>query len=397
MLDDGQPQAGAAGGFAPALIHPVKALKHTGLRFFRDADAVVFHGEGAVAVPGAGGNDLDFAAGAVVADGVVAQVLAQLVQQAAAAQHGSALAQIGEGDKGTLGVDFLPLHALSGDLQQINRLHREGRTGLTDIVQIGQLQDIVDQLDHPGCFHMDLPGKIRDVLGLCNACFNELCIAGDAGKRRFELMTDIGRKLLPHFFIVLPQQAVRMDALCKRNELFVGHIVLDAVKIIRHLQHRLHKAFGQQPGHECSRGHHQHTAQDDGGDGIIVDRPGRLRILSYAQDLAAGEQESVVIGFISGGLGIAAVAPDPALHGLLDLRAGEMIFQRLCRGGFKQNIAVRVNERDAQAAGAVCTELPRVTGKTIPGGYQIRFVLHCRPDLCAERLMEYKNTECCRA
>ena len=35
---------------------------------------------------------------------------------------------------------------------------------------------------------------------------------------------------------------------------------------------------------ECSRGHHQHTAQDDGGDGIIVDRPGRLRILSYAQD-----------------------------------------------------------------------------------------------------------------
>ena len=41
VLDDGQPQAGAAGGFAPALIHPVKALKHTGLRFFRDADAVV--------------------------------------------------------------------------------------------------------------------------------------------------------------------------------------------------------------------------------------------------------------------------------------------------------------------------------------------------------------------
>ena len=26
VLDDGQPQAGAAGGFAPALIHPVKPL-----------------------------------------------------------------------------------------------------------------------------------------------------------------------------------------------------------------------------------------------------------------------------------------------------------------------------------------------------------------------------------
>ena len=38
----------------------------------------------------------------------------------------------------------------------------------------------------------------------------------------------------------------------KGNELFVGHIVLDAVKIIRHLQHRLYKAFGQQPSHERS-------------------------------------------------------------------------------------------------------------------------------------------------
>ena len=188
-----------------------------------------------------------------------------------------------------------------------------------------------------------------------------------------------------------------MDALRKGDQLLVRNIFLNVFEVVRHLQNRLHKAAGQQPGHDGGGSHHQHTAQDDGGDGIIVDRPGRLRILRYAQDLAAGEQESVVIGFISGGLGIAAVAPDPALHGLLDLRAGEMIFQRLCRGGFKQNIAVRVNERDAQAAGAVCTELPRVTGKTIPGGYQIRFVLHCRPDLCAERLMEYKNTECCRA
>ena len=64
---------------------------------------------------------------------------------------------------------------------------------------------------------MDLPGKIRDVFGLCNAGLNELCIAGDAGKRRFELVADIGRKLLPHLLVVLAQQAVRVDALWQRE------------------------------------------------------------------------------------------------------------------------------------------------------------------------------------
>ena len=71
VLDDSQTQTSAAGGLAAALVHPVEALKDAGLRLLRDADAIVLHGQSAVTVPGAGRDDLDLAAGTVVADGVV--------------------------------------------------------------------------------------------------------------------------------------------------------------------------------------------------------------------------------------------------------------------------------------------------------------------------------------
>ena len=76
MLDDGKPKPGAAGGLAAALIYPVKALEHAGLCFPRDTDAVIGYGQSAVSVPAACGNDLHLAARAVVADGVIAKVLA---------------------------------------------------------------------------------------------------------------------------------------------------------------------------------------------------------------------------------------------------------------------------------------------------------------------------------
>lgn len=93
VLDNSQPQTGAAGGLAPALIHPVEAFEYAGLRVFRDTDAVILDGQGTMAVPGAGGDELDLAAGAIVADGVVAQVLAQLIQLIPVAKYSGALAR----------------------------------------------------------------------------------------------------------------------------------------------------------------------------------------------------------------------------------------------------------------------------------------------------------------
>ena len=43
MLDDGKPQAGAAGLAGVTLVHPVETLKHMGLMLHWNADAGVLH------------------------------------------------------------------------------------------------------------------------------------------------------------------------------------------------------------------------------------------------------------------------------------------------------------------------------------------------------------------
>ena len=84
VLDDGQTKAGATGSFAAALIDPIEPFKNAGLRLFGNTDAVVFDGQGAVSISVASHDDLYFSAGSVVSDGVVAKILAQFVQKAAA-------------------------------------------------------------------------------------------------------------------------------------------------------------------------------------------------------------------------------------------------------------------------------------------------------------------------
>ena len=205
VLDNSQPQTGAAGGLAPALIHPVEAFEHAGLRIFRDADAVILDGQGTMAVPGAGGDELDLAAGSIVADGVVAQVLAQLIQLIPVAKYSGALAQIGQGDEGALRVQFLTFHTILGHVQQIDRFHVGLCMGLADAVQMRQLQDVVHQLDHPAGFYMDLPAKLGHIGGFGNAGLNEFRIAGNTGQRRFQLVADVGREILPHLLVVFPQ------------------------------------------------------------------------------------------------------------------------------------------------------------------------------------------------
>lgn len=76
MLDDGKAQTGTAGSLAAALVHTIEALKHAGLCFFRDADAVIGHSQGAVSVAAAGCGDLYLTAGTIITDRIIAQVLA---------------------------------------------------------------------------------------------------------------------------------------------------------------------------------------------------------------------------------------------------------------------------------------------------------------------------------
>ena len=122
VLDNSQPQTGAAGGLAPALIHSVEAFEHAGLRILRDADAVILDGQGTMAVRVQEVMSWP-CRGAIVADGVVAQILAQLIQLIPVAKHSGTLAQIGQGDEGALRVQFLTFHTILGHVQQIDRFH----------------------------------------------------------------------------------------------------------------------------------------------------------------------------------------------------------------------------------------------------------------------------------
>ena len=55
----------------------------------------------------------------------------------------------------------------------------------------GKLQDIVHQLDHTAGLHMDLLGKARHILRLCNSGLDQLRIAGNTGQRGLQLMADV--------------------------------------------------------------------------------------------------------------------------------------------------------------------------------------------------------------
>ena len=73
VLDDGQPEAGAAGAAGPRLVDPVEALEDAGAVLARDADAAVGDGDLGEPGPGAGG-DGDPVGARAVGDGVGQQV-----------------------------------------------------------------------------------------------------------------------------------------------------------------------------------------------------------------------------------------------------------------------------------------------------------------------------------
>ena len=346
-----------------------------------------------MAVPGAGRDDLDLAAGTVVADGVVTEVLAQLIQQAPAARHGGALAEVGQGDVRAAGVDLLALHTLLGHIQKIDRLHGGGSPRLADVVEVRELENIVDQLDHPAGLYMDLVGKIRGVFGLSDPGLDQLGIAGNAGQRRLQLVADVGRELLPHLLVVFPQHPVGMDALRKGDQLFVGNILLNVVKVVGHLQHGLNEALSQQPSDDGGGTHHQKAAQNDGGQGSIIDGPDGLGVLRHTEDVPVGQQHGVIISLIAHRLGVAAVTADAALHGLLDLRAAQMVLHRLIRRRLEEHAAVRRDKGDAQRAVHISLQLAGVIHLCAPGSHEIGLPLEGCPRLRTESLVEHKNAE----
>ena len=242
---------------------------------------------------------------------------------------------------------------------------------------------------------MDLLGKALHIFRFCDAGLDQLRVAGNAGQRGLQFVADVCRELLPHLLVVLAQDAVGVDALGKGDQLFVGHILLDVVKVLGHIQHRLNEGLGQQPGQDGG-GHHQcNAAQHDGRDRGIVDGPDGLGVLCHAQNLAGGQQDGVIIGLVSHGLRVADVLADTVGNGLLDLRAGEVVLHGLIGGGFKQHTAVLRDQGDAQVLRHKVGQLLRLlVGHLIARADQFGFLLQAGPGLRGERLVKNEDAQC---
>ena len=240
---------------------------------------------------------------------------------------------------------------------------------------------------------MDLLGKARHILRLCNAGLDQLRIAGNTGQRGLQLMADIGSKLLPHLFIVLTEDAVRVDAFGKGDKLLIGNIVLNMIQIFGHAQHRGDQCTGEQSCQHSGGQHKCNAAQHDGRQGRIINRPDRFCILCHAQNLTVGQQYGIVIGLVAHGLGVADVPAHTFGHGLTDLRAGEMVLHGLIGSRFKQHAAVLRDQGDAQIIGNKGRKLLRVLHQIITGAYQIGFPLKAGPCLSRECLVKNKDAK----
>lgn len=121
VLDDGQPQPGAAGRLGVALVYPVEPLEYAALVLRGDADAGVGHGDHRVAAV-AGDGDGDGAAVAVVLDGVVAEVGEYLADETADAGDRCLLAADGDGHVMRLRRRCQRLRCVAAQGEKLHRL-----------------------------------------------------------------------------------------------------------------------------------------------------------------------------------------------------------------------------------------------------------------------------------
>ena len=310
------------------------------------------------------------AARAVVADGVVAQILRQLAQLVAAAAHGGGSGVVLQRHVGPAGVDRHVLGRLLDQRGQVHGGHLGHRLAAAaglGAVQLAQLQNVADQRDHPLRLLVDARGEGRHVGGLCHAGLDQLGIAGDACQRGFQLVADVGRELAAHRLVVLAQLAVRLDRPRQRDQFFIGHIGLDGVQMLGQMVDGLHHAAGQPPAEQRGSAQNQHDCAAQQRQRVGAQAPDVGHVLAHAQHLRAlgrVDAHGVIVGL---GLHRRALAGDAGRavgHGLPELRAVRVVGQvGLCRVdvavyvhdvgtelGVVQHRAVGVDEGDAQGA-----------------------------------------------
>ena len=172
-----------------ALVHAVEALEDAALVLRRDADARVGHGDERLAVLFAD-RHLHAAALDIVLDGVVAEVIDDLVQKPPHAAHPRALALHGDRHVFLPGGSLHIVRRLLRKREQVDRFTRH----LVAFVELGEADDIADQRDEALRLLADVADEAGHILLLHHAVFQQLRAADDALQRRFELVRHIRRE-----------------------------------------------------------------------------------------------------------------------------------------------------------------------------------------------------------
>ena len=271
MLDDGKAQAGAAQLLGVALVHPIKPLEHPALLPFGDADAGVTYLHGRSALPGKDG-DRHGAAGLVVLDGVVAQVVKDLLHDLIDSPEGLGLAGDRHRHLPPAGGLFQIGAGLPAQLQQVDVL---GLLMDLLVLQPGQADDVVHQHDEALGLPIDGAGEPGHILLLHQAVLDQLGIARNGGQRGFQLMGYVGGELPAHgvlpevlhlqlVHLLLQKAVLAPDALHQGAQLFID------LPVVGVLQVDPAQGAGDLPGkpgrQQKGQGQRQHQHRQNGGE-----------------------------------------------------------------------------------------------------------------------------------
>ena len=175
MFDDGKAQSGAAHFLGTAFIHPVEALENALLILRGDTNAGVAdseHGFPAL-IPDREGDAAVFL---VVFYGIVAEIIANAVEQLGHAGKADALPAEVYGYMGLLRCQGKTVHRILRNIIKIAFLPLHFRRA---IIQTAEGDHVLYQAAHALAFAVNLAGKILHILGLNHSVGQQLRIAGD--------------------------------------------------------------------------------------------------------------------------------------------------------------------------------------------------------------------------
>ena len=267
MLDDRQPEPGAAGRPRPRRVGPVEALEDALEVPLRDADALVADGDLHLAVAAAGA-DRHPGADRAVGHRVVDQVDQRRDQLGLAAAHGQpALAAGHHRDAGGLGGQPGPVHRLGHHVVHLDDRRRRQRLGA---LQPGQLDQLGDQPAEPVALVLHPLGEAADRLRVVGRALHRLGEQGQRAHRRLELVRDVrdevaADRVQPTLLGHVVEHQRHVPALHQRRDLHAHRDRLPAEPAARRVDHRLPRLAVApcRAGQPAQLVHHDPAAADD--------------------------------------------------------------------------------------------------------------------------------------